>query len=208
MKNIKLAIAAPLSHNSVPLPFFESYVAMLKPCRHMFLHAGSYQGVDHMRNQLVDGAMKYGCTHILFLDIDHRHHPDTVTKLLSHNLPVVSGLSYMRNEPFDPCMFRGMINKYEAVTEWEENSLIEVDSVGAACLLVDIKVFDKIQRPFFQFLANPDENVKFGIGEDVVFMNKCKQAGYKIFVDTSCTNKHIGQIEVDGDVYKKWNMGV
>lgn len=205
MKNIKLAIAVPLSHNSVPLPFFESYVAMIKQCRHMFLHASSYQGVDHMRNQLIEGAIVYNCSHILFLDVDHRHHPETITKLLSHKLPIVSGLSYTRNADYEPCMFRGMINKYETITEWEENSLVEVDSVGASCLLVDMKVFNDIQRPYFKFMENPDPTAKYGIGEDVVFCNKAKQAGYKIYVDTSCTNKHIGQIEVDGDIYKKWN---
>lgn len=207
MNNVKLAIASPLSHNSIPLPFFESYLAMVKPYKHMFLHAGGYQGVDHMRNQLIDGAIKYDCTHILFLDIDHRHHPETISKLFSHNKPIVSGLSYMRVEPFEPCMFTGMINKYETIREWEENSLIEVDSVGAACLLVDMKVFNKIKWPYFCFLPNPVPEIPYSIGEDVVFCNKLKQAGYKIYIDTSCTNHHIGQIEVNGDVYKKWNGG-
>ncbi|MHB8871223.1 MAG: glycosyltransferase family 2 protein [Candidatus Doudnabacteria bacterium] len=205
MKDIKLAIATPLTYNSVPIQFFESYLSMIKPCRHIFIHSGGYQGLDVIRNNLIDGARNLNCTHILFLDIDHRHHPETITKLLSHKKPIVSGLSYMRNDPYEPCIFRGMINAYETITEWNYGELIEVDSVGAACLLVDMKVFKDIQKPYFQFLPNPDPMSRFGLGEDVVLCNKLKQAGYKIFVDTSCTNSHIGRVEVNKEFSAIWN---
>jgi len=204
--DIKIAIASPLTYSSVPIQFFESYLSMVKPYPHAFLHSTGYQGLDVIRNNLVKGAKNLNCTHILFLDIDHRHHPETIPKLLSHNLPVVSGLSYMRREDFDPCMFRGMINGYHPVKEWEENSLIEVDSVGAACLLLDMKVFDNIEPPYFAFMANPDPGIPFGIGEDVFLCNKLKQAGYKIYVDTSCPNKHLATIEVDKEFSDNWRI--
>ena len=205
MKNIKIAIGVPLSHNSVPIEFFESFIQMKKPVSHMFLRAGGYQGVDSMRNQLVKAAMQYSCTHILFLDVDHRHHPDTIPKLLSHNLPIVSGLSYMRNDPYEPCLFRGIINNYKTVTEWEDGELIEVDSVGGACLLVDIEVLKKIKDPFLKFMENPDPTVEFAIGEDVYFCNRAKQEGYKIYVDTSIQNSHLGIVEVNKEFSEKWN---
>lgn len=205
METLKIAIAVPLSSSSIPVEFFESYIALKKPTNHIFLRAGGYQGVAHMRNQLVNGAYQYGCSHILFLDIDHRHHPDTIPMLLSHEQPIVSGLSFMRQEPYEPCMFRGLINRYKTVMEWEKDELIEVDSVGGACLLVNMDVFKNISPPYFDFIQNPDPTVKYGIGEDVYFCNKVKQVGYKIYVDTRCANKHIGSIEVDEGVYKRWN---
>lgn len=204
MQEIKIAIAIPLTHKFVPIEFFESYVAMLKPFKHVFIHAGGYQGLDVIRNNLVEGAKKYLCSHILFLDIDHRHNKDTIVKLLSHNLPIVSGLSYMRNEPYEPCLFRGEINNYRTVTQWAENELIEVDSVGAACLLINMDVFNNIKHPYFQFMKNPDPSSQFDIGEDVYFCNKIKKAGYKIFVDTSCGNSHIGTVEVNKEFFDKW----
>lgn len=204
MKDIKLAIAVPLTYRHIPIEFFESYLAMEKPCAHMFLHASSYQGLDAIRNKLVDGAIGYGCTHILFLDVDHRHHNKTIPMLFSHGESIVSGLSYMRNDPYEPCLFRGEINNYETVYDWKDGELVEVDSVGAACLLIDLDVFKEIQKPYFQFMKNPDPNVKFDIGEDVVFCNKAKRAGYKIFVDTRCENKHLATIEVDGGIYEQF----
>jgi len=100
----KIAIVNPITYTSVPIQFFESYLSMVKPCHHVFIHAGGYQGLDVIRNNLIDGAKNLNCTHILFLDIDHRHHPETITKLLSHNL-LVSGLSYMRQEPYEACIY-------------------------------------------------------------------------------------------------------
>lgn len=206
-KQIKLAIAVPLTFDSIPIQFFESFVAMKKPFQHIFIHAGGYRGIDHIRNQLVDAAKKYDCTHILFLDVDHRHNPDTIVKLISHNKQIVSGLSYRRVPPFEVCAFNGQINAYKEIVDWEDGSLIEVDSVGAACLLIDMEVFNNIEKPYFMFMENPDPNSKFGIGEDVVFCNRVKQAGYKIYVDTSCTNKHLATVEIDGEVSTIWKRG-
>jgi len=207
MDKIKLGIGVPLIQNTVPVEFFESFVSMRKPNNHVFFRSGGYQGLDVIRNNLVDAARKYGCTHLLFLDIDHRHNPDTITKLLSHNLPIVSGLSFMRVEPYSVCAFNGMINNYKSIENIPENELIEVDSVGSACLLVNMEVFDKIKKPYFSFMKNPDPNIQFDIGEDVYFCNLVKQAGYKIFIDTSCTNKHLGTVEVDKEFSAIWNRG-
>jgi len=205
MGEIKIGIGMCNSTDFVPYVFFESFCKMQKPVPHVLLKAGGYQGLAVMRNQIVLTAKQYNCSHVLFLDIDHEHNPLTIVKLLSHNLPIVSGLNFMRNDPFNPVMFRGKINAYEEVLEWGENELIEVDSVGAACLLVKMDVFDKIGMPFFSFMDNPDPNVKFGIGEDVYFCNKVKQEGFKVIVDTSCTNKHYGYIGIDENFYKTYN---
>lgn len=205
--NVKLAICLPLTFPYIPVEFFDSMMAMKKPCRHVFLRVGGYQGLDQVRNKLVEAAINYDCTHVLFLDVDHNHNPETITKLFSHNKPIVSGLNYMRNDPFEPCMFKGMINKYETITEWVDGDLIEVDSVGAACLLVDINVFKNIQSPYFSFMKNPDLNIPFDIGEDVYFCNKAKQVGYKIYVDTSLETNHLATIEINKKFNQIWDKG-
>ena len=207
MKEIKLGIGVPLTHNTLPVEFFESFVAMRKPQKHMFFRANSYQGLAVMRNQLVEAAQKNNCTHLLFLDVDHRHNPDTIVRLLSYDLPIVSGLSFMRVPPYSPCVFSGCINNYKTIKIIPKNTLLEVDSVGGACLLVNMDVFKNIQKPYFSFMKNPDHNVPFDIGEDVYFCNLVKQAGYKIYVDTGCINKHLGVIEVDEEVCNIWEIG-
>jgi len=198
LSNFKLAIGIPCSWKNVDIDFAFSLITMKKPSNYVIIKSGNGR-IDEMRNQIIEGAKQNNCSHILFLDADHIHNVETIPKLLSCEKPIVSGLSFMRTPPYEPVMFRGAINSYETVMEWEEGSLIEVDSVGGASLLVDMKVFEDVEPPYFQFWKNPsdDPNLFPIIGEDVVFCNKAKKAGYKIFVDTSCTNKHLGSIEVD-----------
>lgn len=199
----KLAICTPITWSHVPIQFLDSMLGMIKPNNHVFLHSGGFR-LDHIRNQLAKAAITMNCTHILFLDNDHYFEADTIKKLLSHDLPIVGGLSFQRVPPYEPVMYRGRINEYKTVTEWKEKSLVEVDTTGTGCLMIKREVFEKIDPPWFEFMKNPDPNVPYGIGEDVIFCNKAKLEGYKIFVDTSCTNKHIGTVECDFDLYKNW----
>jgi len=202
MEDLKICIGFPLSVNMVPVEFLESMLAMKKPMKHMFVRASAYLGVDHMRNQLVEAAISYDCTHLLFLDTDHRHHPETIIKLLSLDLPIVSGLSFKRLPPFEPTMYMGEINSFETIMEWEPEALIEVDFVGAAAMLVKIDVLKEMKYPYFKFTKNPDPEIKFDIGEDAYFCKQVKELGYKIYVDTALPNKHIGNVEVDQDFYE------
>ena len=206
-KGIKIGIGVPLSHENVPFAFLESLIAMRKPTNFILIRASGYVGIANMRNQLVKAALENDCSHLLFLDIDHYHNPETMTRLLSHNKPIVAGLSFMRTEPYEPAMFRGQINSYKTVTEWEKNSLIEVDTVGCAAMLVQTEVFKKIGEPYFQFMKNPNPDIPYDIGEDVCFCNKAKEFGYKIYVDTALPNKHMGYIGVDEDFWRIWTRG-
>lgn len=158
-----------------------------------------------MRNSIVKQALDCNeFSHILFLDLDHRHHPETIVKLLSHKLPIVSGLSFRRSEPYDPIMFRRDGEKFKNVEEWNDGELLEVDTVGAASLLVDIDVFKQMKYPYFEM------DYKYGAGvvsEDFAFCLKAKDLGYKIFCDTGCENDHIGTLNINKSTWERFNEG-
>lgn len=159
--------------------------------------------IDDLRNAAVKSAMD--CeefSHILFLDIDHYHHPDTIPMLLSREQSIVSGLSFRRSEPYDPIMFKQVEDRFENVTEWTDGDLVEVDAIGAASLLVETDVFKKMQSPWFQMNYPFKSGV---VSEDFAFCLKAKEKGYKIWCDTSCTNNHIGVLNVNKDVWVKHN---
>ena len=40
---------------------------------------------------------------------------------------------------------------------------------------------------------------------DLYFCKKAKEFGYKIYVDPTCQNKHLGSLEVDIDTWKNYN---
>lgn len=197
-KDLNIAIGIPCSWEYLPVQFFHSWIGMMKP-KHSVIF-GNRGRQDDQRNSIIKQVLEYNdeFSHVLFLDIDHYHHAETIKKLVSHNKPCVSGLSFRRSYPFDPIMFSYDGNKFNNIVNWEENELVKVDAVGAASLLVEVDILKKIKSPWFEM------NYKFGngvVGEDFAFCLKVKELGYDVYIDTSCTNKHIGTLEIDRDTW-------
>jgi len=201
MGNINIAIGLPCNWDFLSTKFFESWIELKKPQHSVII--GNRGRVDDQRNSIIHAVLKDGTfSHILFLDTDHRHHSDTILKLLSHDKDIVSGLSFRRSYPYDPIIFEQDGDKFKNIIQWNKNELIEVDAIGAASLLVDVSVFKEINYPWFEM------NYRFGDGvvsEDFAFCLKAKQAGYKIYCDTGCDNKHLGTIEIDQTYWERFN---
>lgn len=211
---INLLIGIPLSWEYVPLPFFESWIGFthefVKNKIRYSIMIGSRGRQDDQRNSIINEILKHKeYTHILFLDVDHRFPSDTIIKLLSHNKPIVSGLSFKRTEPYNPTIFswNDEIEEYSFISNIS-NELMEVDATGAACLLVEMDVLRKMKHPQFEFFTGFDKNKrKINISEDLYFCKKAKQLGYKIYVDPNCQNDHLGQLNVNREVWENYNKG-
>lgn len=205
MNDINICIGLPISWDYLHLPFFESWVQMNKPPHSIIV--GNRGRQDDQRNSIIKEALEYKeFTHILFLDTDHRHHPQTIKKLLFHDKDIVSGLSFRRSVPYDPIMFKQVGNGFENIVKWDQDDLIEVDAVGAACLLIDVEVLKEMKN-HFNNTKWFEMNMKFKEGvvsEDIAFCCKAREMGYKIYVDTSCVNKHLGVLEIDEQIYRNY----
>jgi len=201
LKPINVAIVLPCTWDFLPIQFFESWIKMEKPKHSVIVPKRGR--IDDLRNSAVQSILDCkSFSHILFLDVDHSHHPETIKKLLSHNKRIVSGLSFRRTEPYDPIMFKLDKNKFENIIEWEDGELLEADAVGAASLLIDIDVLEQMKSPWFEM------NYPFGrgvISEDLSFCLKAKELGYKIYCDTSCTNSHLGNLNVNKETWIRYN---
>ena len=116
----------------------------------------SGQPVDQARNAIVDNAEG---SHIFFLDSDVVCPPDTIARLMKHNLPIVSGLYYRRANPMQgnqpiPGVYKWFpqeitpygMGGHRAILQWKPGELLEVDVAGAGCLLVKREVFQKIPK--------------------------------------------------------------
>jgi hypothetical protein len=197
ISNFKLGIGVPLSFQMVPSAFFDSFIAMDKP---PYVYFRTSNGpVDDMRNSIVRDALAEGCSHLIMMDTDQVYHPDTIPRLLAHKLPVVGCLVYRRYPPFDPLMLRGKINEYETISEWEPESLVEVDATGTGCLMFDMSIFRDVPAPWFKFKKNVGGKV---IGEDIGFCSDLRDSGYRIFVDTSIPAGHLSQMQVTDGTWK------
>lgn len=155
---------------------------------------------DHARNNACRAALDNGYTWLFFLDDDTVPPPDAITRLMAHKKDIVSGLYYRRNDPLLPVMLRytdaeKIGTNYVADFSWP--ALIEVDLVGAGCLLIHRRVLEafdaKLPKPWFEWLTDrldlPPHARK---SEDFEFCVRAQARGYKIYVDTAVQCRHIG----------------
>lgn len=202
--NFKLGIGIPHTWSHIPIQFFDSFIQMDRPDFEYIRDFGGTGQLDIVRNNIVEKAMSSNCSHLLMMDTDQIYPKHLIPKLLSHNCSVVGALIYRRYPPFDPLMFKGEINSYENITEWDEGELVEVDATGTGCLMFDMKIFYDMPKPWFQFRENPDKEKGGVVGEDIGFCSDLRKRGYKIFVDTSLPCGHLSTMEVNRGTWKMW----
>lgn len=204
ISNLNLAIGVPCSFPTVPVSFFYSFVHLERP-DFIFIH-GDNGPIDVIRNDIVRTSIGWGATKLIMMDTDMIYHPKTITRLLSHNLPIVGALCFRRYPPFDSIMLEAKeengIKGYLSIDEWERDELVEVDATGAGCIMYDMDVFRKMPDPWFKFRHDPDTGV--GIGEDIGFCQDLKAAGYRIFVDTSIPCDHLATIAINKNTNLLW----
>lgn len=159
------------------------------------------QVVHHARNEIVKSTLtRYPeATHLFFIDDDICVPPDGLLRLLSHNLPVVTGMYVQRALPTLPVVFRRDKNGHHVHLTKFCTGLQEVDGCGAGCLLIRTDVLRAIEatgEPWFNF-------PKSGISEDLAFCERVKKLGYPIVLDLDVRCTHLGIMEFTYDLFEQ-----
>lgn len=152
---------------------------------------------DMARNTIAMRCLEGGFSHCFMLDSDVIPPADAVLRLLKHDKPLISGM-YCRRSP--PISLPVMMRNGQWVTEFKRGSVIEVDVVGAGCLLIRRDVLERMpaQRPGHQWFdwrvdlqgLMPREECQ---SEDYTFCRHAKKTlGIPTLVDTSIECKHVG----------------
>lgn len=140
---------------------------------------GTY--LHRARNDLAIQAMKIDATHILWLDADMKFPQDALLRLLGHGKPIVGANYSHRRFPIHHVAFKtvGEGNDRGADvmcrTTDESTGLEEVEGIGFGMLLMETAILTKIPFPWF--------TLQDGVGEDLAFCRRAREAGYKIYVD-------------------------
>ncbi|MBI1909672.1 MAG: hypothetical protein HYS22_05840 [Deltaproteobacteria bacterium] len=193
----RIVIGIPLA---TPLIYWQVVSAVLELKRPLQSELMVFQGalVDRARNYLIRKMLEHpiGATHLFFLDADILPAPDTLTKLLKVNQPIVSGLYRKRTIPHELMAFSKDKNgNYQPVLLEKKKKPLTVDVVGAGCLLIHREVFEKMKPPWFT-----SEWQGFGnLSEDFSFCEKARKKGFKIVVETSVRPLHIEPLGVGTD---------
>ena len=156
---------------------------------------------DDARNAAAMSVMDRGIEWCFFLDSDVVAPHDTIPRLIKHRQPIISGVYFRRSPPIGVPVMQKPAGQW--ITKYPPNSVIEVDVVGAGCLLIHRSVFEKLpaQRPefgkhWFDWAVDCNNGTHpFPSSEDFTFNYHARKHGYKVLVDTSIKCRHIGYSE-------------
>lgn len=159
----------------------------------IFCQRGSM--LAQQRQGLVDKAIEGGCSHVLFLDDDMVFPPHLIHMLASHHRNVVACNCPTKAIPGSPTartFVKGDAAGRPLYTTFGAKGLVKVWRVGTGVMLINLKVFEKIPKPWFDFTWK--EGYDATEGEDWYLCKKFEEAGVEVFVDqeASAFIGHIG----------------
>ncbi|MHC1624465.1 MAG: hypothetical protein ACXQS2_00410, partial [Methermicoccaceae archaeon] len=82
------------------------------------------------------------------------------------------------------------------------NKHFYVDAVGLGFCLIDARVFDRIEYPWFEYIVDVVDGRKREISEDFNFFLKTIEKGFKVLVDGGVICPHEANVQLlwNGDV--------
>jgi hypothetical protein len=143
--------------------------------------------VAQARNNGVEHARSFGADFIFFLDSDMVFPPTALFRLLLHKKDVVGATYTKRVAPFG--ILGTQVTEQPAVLSGD---LLEMQRIPTGCLLINMRVFDKLSKPYFRFETDAEGEI---VGEDYIFCDRAREAGFRIWCDAVMSREigHIGQ---------------
>ncbi len=194
-KTKRVLIAIPTAQNIHPETFKSIYDLVLPEGYKADFQFFYGYCVDQVRNLIASYAINNKYDYLFCVDYDVSFNTDTLTKLLSHDKDIVSGL-YIQRKPGEHILeiyrkndFGGHYNI--PMGALQKNTLEPIDGCGFGCVLIKTEVLTGIGYP--QFTYHHALSIEDTLSEDVDFCMKAQDKGFKLFVDTSVTCRHHGQ---------------
>ena len=212
MENVKVALC--MSSNGTCLSRFAvsfSHIlvnSVMAGIRCTTLEAESALNM-YNREQAVEQARLYGCTHVLFLDSDMTFPPNTLIRLLAHDKDIV-GTRYKRR--FPPYTLLGRLKEENPVSP-----LAEAIELPPGCMLIKMSVFDGLKAPYFRCVGLerednlPAEVYQFNlsgytfpstIDEGYYFCQSARREGFQVWADLELS------MELDHYGYRAYRIGI
>lgn len=191
---IKVLIGVPTVEMARRAIFYDYFNILQKPDNTMMTFAHG-QSPARNRNLIIEQALAAQATHVFFLDDDMAFEPDTLRKLLAHDVDIVTGFYLMRNHPHRPVIFdqRKFDNSCRPYFPSDsQTGLIEVVNSGFGAVLIKTDVFLKMQKPWVTL----GDYTKDDWCDDISFFNRARDAGFKMYCDLDCPVGHMASVTV------------
>lgn len=205
MANKRIVIGVPCYGNVVPEILddwmrFAYHIGRRLPEFDFFIAIKTKSEQFRARNAIVEAAIQVNADYLLMIDddmiidVDHltgtSHAYDFIEKLVDHDKDICGVLYYQRTGECRPvAMVKVGTGGYRFLRDDEvEHGLQKVDVAGGGCLLIKMRVFDKILQPYFE--------PEFAYGTDIQLCQKAAAAGFEVWTDTSIEFGHVREERV------------
>ena len=176
----------------MPRVFAESLFRLERPCE-CDIHFQAGYDIAEMRNGLASRAVSGGYTHVLMLDLDMAYPPNTLSKLLEADKDIVGGFYLRRHQPPIPFYFKDTGVRYQVQPTWPtEIGVLSTAAIPGGGILIRSEVFQKIRPPHFTFGKKMPDGT--GIGEDIYFSQRARDAGYTLWCHTGLIYGHLTEL--------------
>lgn len=182
-------------------------------------------------NELARACLEDGCDWLFNVNQDCLLHPQTLTRLLSWDVPIVSPLAFTRYTPTVPMVWSGRAGdrpnsyaiQHDLVRRWlashgalctdaptvldpvPDDALYAITEgfLSTHCLLIHRSVLEAVPEPWFLRMTRPGDQ---GTGCDRFFSEQAIKAGYTLHVDLSQQVGHMrGESSVGGMTFLAWD---
>ncbi len=202
--------------NDVPTPWMWSMWKLhsaiwrgVTPIRDLVLIKSYKFPTSIARNQICQTALDEGVDRLVFIDVDHDFEPEAITRLLSHDLDIVTARYHVKQPPHHPNLYmvpRGAHSEGEYKTVHYGRGVFEIDRCGAGGLAIKREVLESLGFPWFQYEVDPHPPHDLAVSEDFYFCRKAQEAGFAIHADWDATMQHLVQASV-GEEERKVYLG-
>ena len=157
----------------------------------VIINEGMYY--DESRNHLVELAKQNNATHILFIDDDIFMPMKGLQELLELKKDVIAFPAFAKQMPLKSNIFPNFY--FTSLAKIPKNKIIKVDWVGTGCMLINMKIFQKLDKPYFGSGKEIEDKINdttftYRTSEDEYFCRKLKKEGLEVWVATSNVCEH------------------
>jgi len=156
------------------------------------------------RHNVSINEAKYNYDRIIWMDTDQIYPPEYLEMMLAHNEPVVTALNVSRYHPFEFTIYNVdgtdtkngvVVPVFKSVQPPHDKKVFTCDMTGTGSLMIDTKILNDIQPPYFKDLYDAEGCVRY-LCDDFYFCWKLYKAGIKVTVDQSIIVKHLAKVLV------------
>lgn len=167
--------------------------------------------VSRVRNIIANQFLESDAEHLLMVDSDINFNADDVIRLLAWNQtkPIVAGIGVARKT--EKVFFSMLDQDEDGNVMMDKMGLVRAKRVGTGFIMIRRDVFLALQdkhpewkyfdqnsqktlQSFFDFKSTPEGY----IGEDYMFCDRAREAGFTVWIDPSIKLGHMGVHEYEG----------